>query len=34
LASGPLGAIAVDGKLVDRPIALRAEAILAEAAPG
>jgi citrate lyase subunit beta/citryl-CoA lyase len=31
LASGPLGAIAVDGKLVDRPIALRAEAILAEA---
>lgn len=30
LASGPLGAIAVDGKLVDRPIALRAEAILAE----
>jgi citrate lyase subunit beta / citryl-CoA lyase len=31
LASGPLGAIAVDGKLVDKPIALRAEAILAEA---
>lgn len=30
LASGPLGAIAVDGKLVDRPIALRAEAILRE----
>lgn len=28
LASGPLGAIAVDGKLVDKPIALRAEAIL------
>jgi len=34
LAGGPLGAIAVDGKLVDRPIALRAEAILAEAAQG
>ncbi|MEJ8839594.1 HpcH/HpaI aldolase/citrate lyase family protein [Ramlibacter sp. AN1133] len=34
LASGPLGAIAVDGKLVDRPIALRAEAILAEAGEG
>ena len=34
LASGPLGTVAVDGKLVDRPIALRAEAILAEAAPG
>ena len=31
LATGPLGAIAVDGKLVDRPIALRAEAILADA---
>jgi citrate lyase subunit beta/citryl-CoA lyase len=31
LASGSLGAIAVDGKLVDRPIALRAEAILSEA---
>lgn len=31
LAGGPLGAIAVDGKLVDKPIALRAEAILAEA---
>ena len=31
LAAGPLGAIAVDGKLVDRPIALRAEAILGEA---
>lgn len=31
LAAGPLGAIAVDGKLVDRPIALRAEAILAQA---
>lgn len=34
LARGPLGAIAVDGKLVDRPIALRADAILAEAAAG
>lgn len=32
LASGPVGAIAIDGKLVDKPIALRAEAILAEAA--
>lgn len=32
LASGPLGAIAVDGKLVDRPVALRAEAILQQAA--
>ena len=31
LASGPLGAIAVDGKLVDRPVALRAQAILDEA---
>jgi len=31
LASGPLGAIAVDGKLVDKPVALRAEAILAQA---
>jgi len=31
LASGPMGAVAVDGKLVDRPVALRAEAILAEA---
>lgn len=31
LASGPLGAIAVDGKLVDRPVALRAEAILRQA---
>lgn len=29
-AGGPLGAIAVDGKLVDRPILLRAEAILQE----
>jgi citrate lyase subunit beta/citryl-CoA lyase len=34
LAAGPLGAIAVDGKLVDRPIAARAEAILREAQPG
>ena len=33
LASGPLGAIAVDGKLVDRPVALRAEAILQQATP-
>ena len=32
LASGSLGAIAVDGKLVDKPIALRAEAILAQVA--
>ena len=32
LASGPLGAIAVDGKLVDKPIALLAAAILAESA--
>jgi citrate lyase subunit beta/citryl-CoA lyase len=32
LASGPLGAIAVDGKLVDKPIALLAETLLAEAA--
>lgn len=31
LASGPLGAIAVDGKLVDKPVALRAQAILDEA---
>jgi citrate lyase subunit beta / citryl-CoA lyase len=31
LASGPLGAIAVDGKLVDRPVALLAEAIVQEA---
>jgi citrate lyase subunit beta / citryl-CoA lyase len=35
LASGPLGAIAVDGKLVDRPVALMAEAIVQEASgPG
>lgn len=32
LASGPLGAIAVDGKLVDRPVALLARSILREAA--
>lgn len=32
LQSGPLGAIAVDGKLVDKPIAARAEAILRDAA--
>jgi citrate lyase subunit beta/citryl-CoA lyase len=31
LANGSVGAIAVDGKLVDKPVALRAEAILAEA---
>jgi citrate lyase subunit beta/citryl-CoA lyase len=30
LASGPLGAIAVDGKLVDKPVALLAQAILDE----
>ena len=34
LAAGPLGAVAVDGKLVDRPVALLAETILAEAAVG
>lgn len=32
LAAGPLGAITVDGKMVDKPIALLAQAILAEAA--
>ena len=32
LQSGTLGAVAVDGKLVDRPIALRAQTILSEAA--
>ena len=32
LAAGPLGAITVDGKTVDKPIALLAQAILAEAA--
>lgn len=31
LAAGPLGAITVDGKMVDKPIALLAQAILAEA---
>lgn len=31
LQSGALGAVAVDGKLVDRPIALRAQSILSEA---
>lgn len=31
LATGPLGAVTVDGKLVDKPIVLLAEAILAEA---
>lgn len=31
LAGNPLGAITVDGKLVDKPIALRAQAILDEA---
>lgn len=33
LESGPLGAIAIDGKLVDKPVALRAQTILAQA-PG
>ena len=32
LAADPLGAITVDGKMVDKPIALLAQAILAEAA--
>ena len=31
LAAGPLGAITVDGKMVDKPIALLAQGILAEA---
>ncbi len=31
LASGPLGAIAVDGKLVDKPVAMLAQSILDEA---
>lgn len=31
LAAGPLGAVTVDGKMVDKPIALLAQAILAEA---
>lgn len=34
LATGSLGAVAVDGKLVDRPVALLAERILAEVAGG
>lgn len=34
LASGPLGAIAVDGKLVDRPVALLAQTIVDEASEG
>lgn len=34
LAAGPLGAIAVDGKLVDKPVAQLAQAILQEAAVG
>ena len=33
LASGSLGAITVDGKLVDKPIATRAQSILDEARP-
>ena len=33
LAAGPLGAVTVDGKMVDKPIALLAQAILAEARP-
>lgn len=31
MAEGPLGAIAVDGKLIDKPVLLRAEALLREA---
>jgi citrate lyase subunit beta/citryl-CoA lyase len=31
LAAGPLGAVAVDGKLVDRPIALMAQSVLDDA---
>jgi citrate lyase subunit beta/citryl-CoA lyase len=31
LAAGPLGAITVDGKMVDKPVALLAQAMLAEA---
>ena len=34
MASNPLGAITVDGKLVDKPIAMRAQAILDEAPIG
>lgn len=33
LAAGPLGAVTVDGKMVDKPIALLAQAILSEAQP-
>lgn len=33
LAAGPMGAVTVDGKMVDKPIALLAQAILAEARP-
>lgn len=33
LAAGPLGAVTVDGKMVDKPIALLAQTILAEARP-
>lgn len=33
LAAGPLGAVTVDGKMVDKPIALLAQAILAEVRP-
>jgi citrate lyase subunit beta/citryl-CoA lyase len=33
LDAGPLGAIAVDGKLVDKPVAARARAILQEGTP-
>lgn len=33
LDSGPLGAIAVDGKLVDKPVAARARAMLQEGTP-
>lgn len=34
LASGPLGAVAVDGKLVDKPIALLAQTIVEESTNG
>lgn len=33
LAAGPLGAVTVDGKMVDKPIALLAQAILSETRP-
>lgn len=33
LASGPAGAVTVDGKLVDRPVEILAQAILAESPP-